>query len=84
MRLLEQPRLEFALQLVVGKNALSVNLVFEGCFLEGARLFVVVENFQEIIGAEIALRRTRGVRDLKIGLQAVDVGRRDQVQRAII
>ena len=81
---IEQPCLELAFQTVVGQNAVAVDLVFHRRFPEQVRLRIIAKHFQEIIGAEIAHRRFRRMRDLKIGFDAIDVGIADQVERAVL
>ena len=70
---IEQPCPELALQAVVGQDARAVDLVFHRRFREHAGLPVVAKHLQEIVGAEIANGGFRRMRDLQIGLDAVDV-----------
>src|SRR5258707_10243361 len=64
---IEQPRLELALEVFVRQNPHAIDLVFERRLLEQLGLRVVMKHFQEIVGAEIAHRRFRCMRDLKVG-----------------
>ena len=49
-----------------------------------ARLRVVAKHLQQIVGAEIAHRRFRRMRDLQIGFDAVDVFGLDQIERTVL
>src|SRR5437879_9857439 len=68
---IEQPRLEVVPELFIRENPLAIDLVFERRFLEYPGLRVVVKHLQEIVGAEIADRRFRRMRDLKVGFDAI-------------
>ena len=81
---IEQPRLESRLRFFIGQDPGAIDLVFQRRFLERLRLRVVVEHFQQIVGTEIARRRFRRMRDLKIGLDAIDVLRLDRIERAVL
>src|SRR5437868_4967616 len=50
----EQPRLEVVCKIFVCQNPLAVDLVFERGLFKPPRPGIVLENLQEIIGAEIA------------------------------
>ena len=69
----EQPGLEVSPQVVIRENPLAIDLVFQRRFLEGLRPCVVIKHLQQIVGAEIAGLRFRRMRDLEIGLDALDV-----------
>ena len=45
---------------------------------------VIAKHLQQIVGAEIAHRRFRRMRDLQIGFDAIDVLRVDQIERAVL
>src|ERR1700676_3777994 len=79
----QQPGPELAPEVLVRQDPLAVDLVFERRFLERALLRVVVEHLQEIVGTKFADLRFWRNRDLKIGLDAIDVLWPDQTQRAI-
>jgi hypothetical protein len=80
---IEQPSPELALEAIVRQKARAVDLVFHRRFRKDACLPVVAKHLQQIVGAEIANRRFRRMRDLEIGLDAVDVLIADQVERAM-
>ena len=81
---IKQPCLEIALEIFIGLDALAVDLVFQRRFLEALRRRVVAKHLQQIVGAEIADSRFRRMRDLQIGLDAIDVLRVDQIERAVL
>src|ERR1700712_1752656 len=78
---IEQPSLELASQCRVGQNPVAIDLVLERRLLKPSGLRVVIEDFQEIVGAKIADSRFRRMRDLQIGFDAGYVLRPDQIQR---
>ncbi len=80
---IKQPRPEFTFEIFIRQNPVAVDLVLQRRFLEGLRRRVVAKHFQEIVGAEIPHRRFRRMRDLKVGFDAVDIFRPDQIQRAV-
>ena len=71
----EQPCLELAPEIVV-RQMRSRSIWFSiGASSKALRRRVVAKHLQQIVGAEIADRRFRRMRDLQIGLDAVDVFR---------
>ena len=81
---IEQPCLEVAFEIFIRQKPLAIDLILERRLLEHLRLRVVVKHLHQIIGAEISDGRLRRMRDLKIGFDAVDIFRPDQIQRTVL
>ena len=69
------------LRSLVGQYPIAIDLIFHRRFLKLPRPGIVAKHFQQIVGAEITRLGFCRMRDLQVGLDAVDILIANQFQR---